>query len=253
MRSIREELRNFINRFGYDFHRIGARQLGRNCLADVETLCGSRGVKVIFDVGANIGQAARLFSGRFPGALVYSFEPFPGAFKELQGNVAACRNVTTLPFGFSEKQGNQTFYLNRGSELNSLLPNAREGGAYIDQSYFNPVGTCQVDLSTVDQFCSDRQIERIDLLKIDTQGSELSVLRGAVRQLASGRVRCVLLEVNFVSLYEGQPSFEDLNQCLSQSGFRFVSFYDSAFHANGFVKWADALFVHIHDKESGAA
>jgi FkbM family methyltransferase len=248
---MKEEFRRLLNRFGYDFHRIGAKQVGRNCCADIRAICGPPPVEVIFDVGANVGQAAHLFSTQFPEAAIYSFEPFPEAFKLLQANVSSLKNVKTFPFGFGETAGRKTFFLNQGSELNSLLPNAQEGEAYIDRNYFHAIGECQVEIATLDQFCEDTSANpTIDLLKIDTQGSELAVLRGAMGTLSSGRIKCVLLEVNFVPLYAGQPAFAELNEVLTQAGFRFVSFYDHAFHPDHFLKWADALFVRVRQGRS---
>jgi FkbM family methyltransferase len=106
-------------------------------------------------------------------------------------------------------------------------------------------------------------ITDIDLLKIDTQGSELSILRGAENKLKSTLV--VECEVEFISQYVGQPRFSEIEIYMRSQGFLFHSFlgygtrpltpYDEDNDPRegaraGSWLWADALFVRHFDSWS---
>jgi FkbM family methyltransferase len=238
----RKQLRRILHRYGYDFQRVGTRQLGRDHMADIRLLCGGR-VQTIFDVGANIGQAAMGFADEFREATIYSFEPFPEAFSQLVANVSQWGRVHPQNLALGEKHTKETLHVNQGSELNSFLVSAPEATDYISADHMKPRGECHVSVATLDQFCVEQRISQIDLLKIDTQGFELHVLKGAERMLSTGAVRVVFLEVNFVPLYQSQPDFGELNDHLHSRDFHFVGFYDATFSEAGYLKWADALFV----------
>src|SRR5262249_23401008 len=74
-----------------------------------------------------------------------------------------------------------------------------------------------IELIAMDDWCAENAIDRVDLFKLDTQGSELDVLRGAERTLAS--VSVVQTEVEFNPMYEGQPLFGDVDRFLRERGF----------------------------------
>jgi len=94
----------------------------------------------------------------------------------------------------------------------------------------------------------------VDFFKIDVQGGELNVFKGAARTLASTLV--IQTEVEFVSLYEGQPLFAEVDSYLRGQGFQFhtfLSFGQRAFKPVGFSDnparglrqylWSDAIYV----------
>lgn len=75
----------------------------------------------------------------------------------------------------------------------------------------------QIETVALDDWCAENGVDRIDLVKLDTQGSELDVLRGSVRTLE--RVVAVQTEVEFNRMYEAQPLFGDLDRFLREQGF----------------------------------
>ena len=97
------------------------------------------------------------------------------------------------------------------------------------------------------------QVEQVDFLKVDAQGSELAVIAGAVNKLAEASV--VQAEVSFVPLYEEQPMFRDVDAALAQLGFVFHTFVDVSHRmivpyplagphrAGNQVQSADAVYV----------
>ncbi len=152
-----------------------------------------RGVKpyCIFDVGANAGQYLKLVCDTF--ALsdfsVHCFEPGRWTFEQLEKNAPRGGDVTLNNVALGKENGELTLYYDaRGSGLASLTK--RELGHYgiaFDQSE-------TVAVETLDRYCQEKGIGRIDLLKLDVEGHELDVLRGAAELFGKGAVEVVTFE-----------------------------------------------------------
>jgi hypothetical protein len=112
-----------------------------------------------------------------------------------------------------------------------------------------------VRLETIDQYAQLNNIDHIDILKLDVQGSELSVLKGAAHLLGNGKIGIVYAEIWFTAVYEAQPYFEDIALFLRQYQFRTHGIYDVHFDFLHDARhlWADALFVrpiNLHNKSA---
>jgi FkbM family methyltransferase len=187
--------------------------------------------RVVFDVGANVGQTAIRFSKWFPRAAIHSFEPVPDNYARLVDATSALPAVKTYPRACGATAG--TFAMNLGddSELHSLA--ARSGATTID-----------VQVTTIDAFCEEQSIPQVDLLKTDTEGFETEVLNGARNMLARGAIQFVYVEVGL----NGQPNhtpFGDVLAILKPAGFEFSGFYEPfRCGARKEVVWlSNALFV----------
>ena len=114
-----------------------------------------------------------------------------------------------------------------------------------------PVATHPVTTVRLDDIT---EINDVDFIKIDVQGSELAVFKGGSRALHSALV--VQTEVEFVELYKGQPLFADVDACLRASGFQFHTFNGfgtrtfkpmvAANNLNAGIRqmlWSDAIYV----------
>lgn len=140
----------------------------------------------------------------------------------------------------SDTDGNATFHMFHGSQLNSLLPHEVNGQRHDPELI--PKETKQVPTIRLDTFCQQNSVSNIDLLKLDTQGFELHILRGAERLLKSKSIRLIYLEVHFVPLYEGQPAAADIFNEMTKFGFGLVGYYDASRNPDGTIKCCDFLF-----------
>ena len=131
----------------------------------------------IFDIGANIGTFTTWMAAVFPGGRVYSFEPQRAVFQMLTGNVAINNlyNVYTYNMGLGAEDTYIEFqepnYF-KHCDFGTFTLNTTE---YVERTD----DTMVVEIRTVDSFMSTYQIDRVDLLKIDVEGMDLDVLRGA--------------------------------------------------------------------------
>ena len=155
----------------------------------------------VFDVGANVGELTLLFSRFVEGGGVHAFEASADVYKKLELVCAAAgkRNVVLNHLALSDKSGSIRLHVydDAYSSFNSQA--ARPLKNYgLD---LEPIGVEEMPATTVDDYCAGKKIERIDLLKIDVEGAELQVMRGARRMLKSKRIRCLTFEF-------GQTTFD---------------------------------------------
>jgi FkbM family methyltransferase len=159
----------------------------------------------VCDIGANIGfltlLAARLVG---PAGRVYAFEPVPDNFRILQQNIArnGHKNVTTFQKAVSEHNGVARIHISDFCGCHSLLPNpAQDSGR-----------TIEVEMVRLDSL---PDLRHVDLIKIDTEGTELSVLRS----FGSTRPTHILLECNSWRLTESGMTGRQFLEELRSLGF----------------------------------
>lgn len=139
---------------------------------------------VIFDVGANMGQYANLANKVFSGsATFYSFEPSLKTYAHLERAMRGHENIHTFNTALGSERGTATIYFEySGSVQASLHPSGR------------PEKSEEIEVQCLDDFCEQRNIERIHLLKIDVEGHEWHVLKGGQKMLDHGRIDCIQFE-----------------------------------------------------------
>lgn len=228
--------------FQYQLERLSKRraflfQSTRHGVEDVLDMSGwIQPGEIILDVGANIGQSAIRFRAAFPSARIISFEPIASTFAELERNTQGLGiELYKLALGAESKVG--TMYLTSVSLTNSLIepPESALRGSEV------------VEVITIDQFVRKHRIERIGLLKIDAEGFDLEVIRGAAETLASGAVRFVLVEVGLHRDDGRHPLFDVVRDTLASSGFNVFGFYAQSPEWTGEprLRFVNAVFCSV--------
>ena len=233
MRSL---LQSIAHRLGYQVNRLHSDRLGRFPFHDMQHFVQGEAPPLILDVGANEGQTVHRFRESFPGCVIHSFEPGVATFKKLQASIAHEAGVHAWNCALGSAVGRQTFLENTNSDMSSFLELHKDG--------WGSVATREtVEVTTVDEFLTAREIDHVDILKSDTQGYDLEVFKGADRAMRSNRIGLIYTELIFSEMYAGIPPFDELYRYLSDHGFRLVSIYEFE-HQNKLAGWADALFVN---------
>jgi FkbM family methyltransferase len=157
---------------------------------------------VVFDVGANIGELSLLFS-RFvgPTGSVHSFEANTETFARLNAiiELADRHNIRLNNLAVSDHVGLSKLHVYDGdySAWTSLSDRPLKNYG-LDVT---PLRHEDVRTTTIDQYCEEHGIEKVDLLKIDVEGAEFQVLRGAEKMMRQRRIRCCVFEF-------GQTTFD---------------------------------------------
>lgn len=172
-----------------------------------------KGMTVI-DVGANVGyyslMAASIVRGE---GQVHAFEPSPYAFARLSETIARndIQQLRLVGAALSDVAGQAQLFVSKkpGNHTPTMVPN--DGG--------QPVG---IRVMTLDNYLGENRIERVDFAKLDIEGFEPNVLRGASEALGSRRIRAILCEFNRGWLEANGSSAEQLYQMIVSRGFSAV-------------------------------
>lgn len=228
----------FRKYIGYDLSTLRTK-LGEDFLDQKNTLSNQK-VQVIFDVGANLGQTTRKYRKMFPKATIYAFEPFLEIFKEYVHSTRGDAKIHPENIALSETNGTAVFFVNNLHYTNSLLQNNEDYTAKID--VYNPIKTTKVQTEKLDTYCQKNNIERINILKIDVQGGELLVLKGAQEMLSRGAIDLIYTEVEFTPIYKNQPLFDDIENFLRQYGYTVHKKYNISYESTKPIS-GDVIFT----------
>ena len=239
MKKIKEGILKIFQSLGYRLSRIEHAPITEqsNPYQDMQKLTGNNVNAVVFDIGANHGQSIEQFLSYFQEANIYAFEPSENVFKALSNSLIGKKNKVKL------------YNFGLGSVLEKKLLNESE---YSVMSSFLEVGstgwgkilhTTMVDIKTVDQFCWENNIHKIDILKSDTQGYDFEVLKGGINMLKKN-VHIVYCELNFADMYINQGSFADICKLLVDNNFKLVKIYEVHIRNERWA-WGDALFINL--------
>lgn len=166
---------------------------------------------MLFDVGANVGEFTLEILEAFSKQKfqLYAFEPSPIAGEALRKRVGSPANFQLVAKALSDKDGEaELFFPNEGSALASLYKR--------DLSHVNQVfgKKEKVAITSVDNFCEANNINYIHFLKIDVEGHELAVLRGAKSMMDRDAIEVIQFEFGGASL-DSKSHFKDFFQLLS--------------------------------------
>ena len=156
--------------------------------AAINLLRGRKTPCVIFDVGAHNGEYSLKLLEVFKNARFYCFEPSSASFMKLKENCGKMENIRLYQLGLGGK--NETFDLfsdSQGSVFASVYekaPGLRREGIYCEK----------IVVRRLDDFCLENKISHIDLLKVDVEGGEFSVLTGARQMLDSQSIDFIQFE-----------------------------------------------------------
>ena len=180
-------LRNTVKLAQYG-QGIGLRHADKAALQRLKRRAGSL---VIVDVGANRGDYLQLALAELANRqiVIHAFEPSSVAFVALEKRFGGRGGIVLNNLALSDRPGRQILHYDKaGSELSSLY--ARK----LEHHDIQFSGSEQVQVDTLDDYSRARTVEHIDLLKLDVEGHELSVLKGATQMFERAAIGMVSFE-----------------------------------------------------------
>jgi FkbM family methyltransferase len=180
-------------------------------------------INLIFDIGANRGQFVEGISNAGYCGKIVCFEPLSSVRKDLENLSNRLPNLFLHPqCAVGDSEGLIEFNIAGNSVSSSVLPMLEIHSHLANKSAYTNCET--VRLIRLDSVLENYlKYESNLFIKIDTQGYELQVLRGA--KVALNQARGVLCELSFVSLYEGQAPWRDIVDLLENEGFVLMALY----------------------------
>jgi FkbM family methyltransferase len=149
-------------------------------------LKGVFGKTTVVDVGANVGLFTVFIAMNIPGAAIHCFEPSNALHEAFRANTAAFPNIFLHPAALSDHDGRETFYLHPqhpGQSSLKFREDSRQDAPLVEESV-----TVQDAGSAFDAL----QLDSVDILKVDTEGSEVAILQSLGRRL--DRVKHIYIE-----------------------------------------------------------
>jgi FkbM family methyltransferase len=240
---LKSHLKSAARRMGFEVQRFHP---GRSPAAQMSAMLAFHKINLIFDVGANVGQYGAELRGHigYRGRIV-SFEPMKTAHSALVKLAAADRLWDAAPrAAIGAKNGKTMINISGNSVSSSILPMLHSHTDAAPQSRY--CAREEVPLVTLDsmagKYLGD---DSVAFLKIDTQGYECEVLRGATETLP--RVVGMQMELSLVPLYEGQVLMPGMLRKVAGLGFELWGL-SPAFAApeTGRMLQVDATFFRCH-------
>ena len=195
---------------------------------------------IIFDVGAHEGESIDRFKNLFQNPIIHSFEPQSKIFEKLMNKKKNDKDLVLNNFALGSKEGNQEIFVNSNTAASSYLN--------IDNKdkFFKSLKTIQKEqtrIDTFDNYFNKIKVNYIDLVKIDVQGLEEEVLKGAHKSL--NKVLLIEIEIVFVNLYEKHNSFYQIENILKNYDFELYSLSSISLNKqNDRIRNLDALYYN---------
>lgn len=150
---------------------------------------------IFFDVGANVGEITKRVLQNFQDVKIHSFEPNPYTFEKLIKNKDP--RIIYNNLGLSDTDSTSTIYY--------YEKDATTGHASIYKNVFDlhgssALGESSIRLVKLDDYCIKNGIDRIDFLKIDTEGNDYFVLKGSTEMLSNARIDVIQFEFNEMNI-----------------------------------------------------
>lgn len=158
-----------------------------NAVKRIKTSLENKADIILFDVGANIGEYSEILNEIFESkATIHAFEPSGVTFETLKAKVSNTK-IFAHNVGLGSK--NETIKLYKqaaNSPLASAFQREYKGEVFQDFDL--------VSIKTLDDFCAENQISHIDFLKIDVEGFEMEVLKGASKMIEANKIQYIQFE-----------------------------------------------------------
>ena len=204
---------------------------------------------VVIDVGAHKGETVSNIKSININSVIYSFEPTPSSFYELEGLCSNYSNASAFQLLIGSVCESVEFSISDASPINSILPIASDTQLSTHWNVNSPssVNKISVDCVTLDYMLGKLDCKHVRLLKIDTQGSELNVLQGAHHALSSATFDYIMLEYIVVKVYEGQPSLSQILCLMSDYNYTIYRIFDASYSRQGQLLQFDIVFARNND------
>lgn len=233
-----QKIKNFISKvlqsIGYKI--VGRKKIVKHNSFDaiiyyiIENILNVKNKIIIFDIGANDGGSIKRFKKYFPFSNIHSFEPTEHLVKKMKSSINL-DDIKINQIAVGKENSKRKFYFYNSHRVNSFFP-MEEKSKYKIQRTKEKLKVSEekfeeVKVITVDHYCEENKISYINLLKIDTQGSEAEVLQGAKNILKKQLVDVIELEYILGIAHVNSNSLYDIEKSLYEFGYKLIAIESS--------------------------
>ena len=194
--------------------------------------------KVVFDVGANTGQTVLKWNRFFPKSKYHCFEPVSSTMAALKQNTSKLKNVLYHQCALGAERNQAEIVLCNDSSLNSFVDTVKEIGERTEV----------VQIYTLDEVCEKDSVGYIDVLKIDTEGFDIEVLKGATRMLNGHNITFIQVEAGMNPYNKLHVPLQAFVDYLTPSGYVLFGIYEQHLEWTGEKRLSFSNPVFISEK-----
>jgi FkbM family methyltransferase len=203
---------------------------------------------VLLDIGAHRGESLKIFADNWLGRFKYiGLEPNPEAFKDLELIAKSVqsegRSISCYPMAAGAKDGSVRYLLTKESAVAGVLEPIVELNERVPSGDHNITKEFEVQALSIPSLLARQALKKIDILKVDTEGYDLEVLKGSLDLLTTHSIEVVLTEVFFVPYRINQAFFWDIAAFMHHMGYHFVNLYDTRNTTQGRLYTGNGLWA----------
>lgn len=229
------KINRLINKTGFDVRRFpsGSYRMLLKYLKD-------NSITNCFDVGANTGQYAKFIRSAGFNGVIYSFEPQLQAFNRLHKKAAGNTQWRTFNIGLGDTDGEAIINISKNSVSSSILDIDKLSVDIVPETEY--ISKEKIKINRLDTFLKQINFNERFFLKIDAQGFESRILKGAEGCL--NNIYAVELESSYVPLYKEEKLFDEMKTFIESKGF-YLSSLENGFadHRNGRLLQVEMIFL----------
>lgn len=238
IKNLKKKIKNIFNFFGYEINSYYPEIIQKNFDELYKEILDKKEI-TIFDVGANQGQSIERFKKIFKQKIIHSFEPIKFEFDNIYRKYKNEDNLIINNFALGERIEEKFFHVNHYTGSSSFLETnqktewakLRSKQFKIDLANFVKEKSV-VQIKTLDDYCEKNQINKIDILKIDTQGYEENVLKGSSKMILSKKIKFIEIELIFSDIYNKTLSIKDIESIIGDNYRLFANDNVGNLHSN---------------------
>lgn len=202
----------------------------------------------IFDIGAFIGTVSIDYRKIFPNSVIYAFEPCKESYDRLIENTKEY-DIKCFNTAVGNVDGKISFNINGLDQTDSIFDTHPDGNKNWSNPGvpFNGITTIEkreVDVCTLDTFMKQYNIERVDVIKMDTQGTEYTIIEGAVNAIKENKIKIVYTEIITMPTYVGQKHLDEVIKLFRDNNFWLYDIYGHSYTGEKRLRQIDAMFIH---------
>lgn len=206
--------RKLFFKINYHFFRLNMRGLGL-LNSEGERITGEEyfikwiskniNLKIIMDIGANTGNYSILINKYSPSAIIFAYEPHPDTFNLLKSNTNNISNINIYNLGLDKKRGKSELWdFANDSNLKHSQPTSTLASQYkevVEGFHKQKSMKYTIYTTSINHEFNKHNLRKIDLIQIDTEGSEFKILNSAKNLLQKNKIRVVQFEFNEMNVY----------------------------------------------------
>ena len=207
------------------------------------------GVPVIFDVGSHHGFGTLNFLNRVQNSIIHCFEPSVASCEILQKELIGYKGVKLNCLAFGEKKEDSKLYTYKGAHnLNRMKENAVLHIGGVSSGDLPIIEDIKVD--TLDNYCQKNEIDKIDILRVDTNTNNFAVLKGSLKTLEAKKIKYINVGIYKINNKDDDTgSLAEIDLFMTSLGYRLATLYNGFIHPIYSAGYYTATYIIDHPRD----